>query len=155
MCKSFWKCPEIFNQNPGSASRKEIIEAGETAILCLNGAKFETKLQVIRFTSNHKFYNLPTSDSCQHHSLRVYFQITQWKGISEGMDVLDYGWEVRNSVLKPVKTNMGPAPHNMLKTVRCGYKSGCKTAICTCRKLGIECNLMCRNCRDVGYSMCD
>ena len=89
----------------------------------------------------------PTSIACQQHSLKFYSNILKWKGPIEVINVHDYGWQVRNSILKPVYTDKGAAPQSILEMVRYECKSGCEITVCSCRKLGIECNQMCKNCR--------
>jgi len=156
---AFRNCADVFNRNPGSVSKEEITAAGETAVMYLYCAKDHAgglnRLRKITFldkvASNQVYIKPeclpPTGDACKHHSLRVYYQILEWKGLSEGLNVLDYGWKVRNGTLEPRKTDKGPAPQNVLKMIRCGCKSGCKTSMCTCRKLTLECSVVCRNCR--------
>ena len=45
----------------------------------------------------------------------------------------------------PVLTDKLAAPERLLKLVSCGCKSGCQK-MCSCRKLGIYCTVMCNGC---------
>jgi len=80
----------IFN-HPG-ASKDEVIMAGEKALLCLYNCRPDESLDSLRYT---KFCENvatgttlvqaeslpPTSAATEYHSLRVYLQIQQWKGV--------------------------------------------------------------------------
>ena len=156
---TFRNCADVFNSEPGTVTREDIVTAGETAMLCLYNAKDHTgginRLRKITFlekvATNTAVINPqllpPTQDACQFHSLRVYYQILEWKNITEGVNVEDYGWRSRNGVLEPRKSDRAPAPQKVLKVIRCGCKTGCKTAVCGCRKLGLECSVVCKICR--------
>ena len=54
-------------------------------------------------------------------------------------------------MLKPIKTDMQPAPESVLKFVRCKYKSPSKsvsrTNLCFCRKHGLKSMVACGECR--------
>ena len=155
----FRKCAAVFDIDPEMLSQEEIIAAGEMAIMCLHNFKqHSVGINVLRkMTFLDKVANgticvnpqslPPTHSACKYHSLRVYFQILEWKSKSESVNVEEYGWMLRKGVLEPVKTDQDPAPKNILTMIRCGCKSGCKTSQCTCRKLGLECSLVCKNCR--------
>lgn len=79
--------------------------------------------------------------------MRVYYQIQEWKGNEENMDPTDWGWEVVNGSMKPIRTDKTPAPASLLNIVRCTCKKGCKTAICSCKKVGLECTAACSTCK--------
>ena len=137
----------------------DIVEAGKTAMICLYNGDPQTgginKLRVALFQDKVAKSSLhvdpkslpPTKDACRFHSLRVYNQIIEWNNLSEGLVVTNYGWKLKNSVLLPVGTEQQPAPENILKMIRCGCKAGCKTVLCGCRKLGLECSGVCQNCK--------
>ena len=59
-------------------------------------------------------------------------------------ELLDsWGWQRGRSELEPIKTDLDVAPDNVLKFIRCKYKSQhsnqCGTNVCTCFKHGIRC----------------
>ena len=74
----------VFNNT--SASKKEVVEAGEKAVVCLYNGKSDETLDCLRYprycqkvdtnTSQVQPQNLPpTSATATYHSLRVYFQV--------------------------------------------------------------------------------
>ena len=80
----------VFN-HPG-ASKVEVIMAGEKALLCLYNCKSDESLNSLRYTNFCQKVATgttlvqpeslpPTSAATGYHSLRVYFQIQQWKGV--------------------------------------------------------------------------
>ena len=44
------------------------------------------------------------------------------------LNPLDWGWNVSDDVMYPRMTDMAPAPKNLLKMVKCYYKTDCSTA---------------------------
>ena len=65
------------------------------------------------------------------------------------MDPLEWGWQISNNLLLPMKTHIQPAPDDLLKIVRCQCKSNCDSKRCICRKHGLECSSGCRECQGV------
>ena len=64
--------------------------------------------------------NLPmTSAAAQHHSLRVYLQVKQWKGENEGMSLEDYGWKVTEDQELLRMIDLPAAPESLLHMIRC------------------------------------
>ena len=49
----------------------------------------------------------------------------------------------------PIPTKKAPAPNELIKTFPCGCKTGCKSTRYTCRKHGLKCNQVCKECRRV------
>ena len=90
----------------------------------------------------------PTKAACQQHSLRVYFQVKAWKQLSPMSDPTAWGWEVNeDKKLWPVYTDKPPAPDELLKIIRCACKGDCSTNRCSCRKNGLKCSDVCKECR--------
>lgn len=89
----------------------------------------------------------PTSAATRFHSLRVWYQIQDWKGKSGNLDPQDWGWSLQDQQLVPVKTNLPPAPTELLSVVRCNCKTGCDNLRCTCRRHGIDCSPVCGECK--------
>ena len=52
----------------------------------------------------------------------------------------------------PIKTDMPPAPMELLRLFRCNCKTGCDTSRCTCRNHGLECSLACGECKGLQCS---
>ena len=55
---------------------------------------------------------------------------------------------------KVVTATTAIASESLLKVVRCGCKTGCKTMTCSCRKHGLKCTDSCRECRGVSCLNC-
>ena len=52
----------------------------------------------------------------------------------------------------PIKTDMPPAPKDLLNIFRCNCKTGCSTKRCTCRRHALECTPACGECRGLSCS---
>ncbi len=53
----------------------------------------------------------------------------------------------------PVKTDMPPAPKELLRIFRCNCKTGCSSKRCTCRRRhGLECTPACGECKGLSCS---
>ena len=61
--------------------------------------------------------NLPPAERATHyHALRVHLQVAQWKNLSlTCLDPDKRGWKENNEVMKPVKTDIEPAPAWLLQ----------------------------------------
>ena len=100
---------KIFN-SPSTVGN--IMVVGENVLVSLNGGKPGEKLDGMRYqrycenlatnSSQIQPQNLPpTSAAAQHHNLRVYLQVKQWKGKNEDMLFEDYGWKVAEGQVLP------------------------------------------------------
>ena len=62
----------------------------------------------------------------------------------------EWGWKNDGARLRPIATDLEPAPSDLLKVIRCNCKSStsnqCLTNVCTCRKNGLHCIAACGNC---------
>ena len=125
--------------------------------MCLDGGGSAEKLDSMRYTmfcrkaasrtiSVQPESLPPTSAAAAFHSLRVFFQVQQWRG-NQQLDPLEWGWKLSNGKLLPVHTDLPPAHDSLLEMVRCKCKSDCSTQRCTCRKNGLNCNLACAECK--------
>ena len=85
---------KVFNNT--TASKKEVIEAGEKALVCLYNGKSSETLDCLRNRrhcqkvatniSQVQPHNLPPISPQQPITvLRVYFQVQQWEGVDETM----------------------------------------------------------------------
>jgi hypothetical protein len=89
----------------------------------------------------------PTPSAAKFHSRRVYLQVMQWLGKSEGMDPTNWGWFLKDGKLLPEMMDISPAPENLLQMVRCNCSGRCNTMRCSCKKLGLECTRACGKCQ--------
>ena len=100
----FYEQAKVFNQTQQMA-REDIIAAGEKAIVSLYGGVKEETLDTLRYrrfcdkvsksTSPVEPQTLPpTSAAARNHSLRVYYQIMEWKGTTLNMKTEDWGWHI-------------------------------------------------------------
>ena len=146
---------KVFNS---SSTVDDIVVAGENALVSLYRGKPGEKLDGMRYqryceklatnSSQIQPQNLPPmSAAAQHHSLRVYLQVKQWKGENEGMSLEDYGWKVTEGQEIPRMTDLPATPESLLQMIRCNCSSDCPSAKCTCRKHGLECSPACGHCR--------
>ena len=141
-----------------SASAEEIVSAGEQVLVAIyNGKAGETldslryqrfAEKVARHTSQVQPQTLPsTLAAAKFHSLRVFYQVQQWKGSSNELVPEDWGWKESEGLLVPVATDLLPAPEELLHIIRCNCQTQCSTMRCTCTKHGIKCSMVCGNCK--------
>ena len=94
----------------------------------------------------------PTSAAAKYHSLRVYLQAQEWLGNGQTTDLTLYGWKLQKDKLAPVTTELSAAPSELLKVIRCSYRSNCDTKRCSCRKHVLQCTSGCWECCGVSCS---
>ncbi|KAJ8398943.1 hypothetical protein AAFF_G00416100 [Aldrovandia affinis] len=144
-----------------SASTAEVVSAGENALLCLYNGKPGEGLDSLRHkrfcekvatsTSHVQPQSLPpTSAAAKYHSLRVYYQVQQWKGTVDELLPQEWGWKESDGGLVPVQTDLPPAPLELLRVIRCTCKTDCSSLRCTCKKHDIEYSVACSNCKGSG-----
>ena len=135
-----------------SASAEEIVSAGEQVLVAIyNGKAGETldslryqrfAEKVARHTSQVQPQTLPpTLAAAKFHSLRVFYQVQQWKGSSNELVPQDWGWKESEGLLVSVATDLLPAPEELLHIIRCNCQTQCSTMRCTCKKHGIKCSM--------------
>ena len=96
---------------------------------------------------------LPPSERAAHyHALRVHLQVAQWKSLDlKCLLPIEWGWCIDGDNLVPIKTDLEPAPAELLQYIRCKYKTisrnTCGTRLCSCRRNGLKCVAACGNCR--------
>ena len=139
---------DVFNR--AVATKEEVVEAGEKALLCLNSLRYTRFCQKV--ATGKSFLQPeslpPTSSAAAYHSQSVYFQIQQWKGVL--LKPEDWGWKLSSGKLLPIRTELPPALESLLGFVRYNCKKGCSTQKCTCRENGMDCSPACGECK--GYS---
>ncbi len=107
--------------------------------------------KVARYTSHIQPKTLPpTSAAAKFHSLRVYFQVQQWKGAGDDFLPEEWGWKESEGILVPVTTDLLPAPDDLMHIIWCNCRTVCGTMRCSCRKHGIACSIVCGNCKGSG-----
>ncbi len=118
-----------------NAKKDDIINAGENALVLLYNGDSEDNLDALRYKrflekvmKSFKYVDAkdlpPTSASAKFHSLRVYYQVQEWRGETGRLDPEKWGWEITNHQLMPVKTDMPPAPADLLRIFRCNCRTG-------------------------------
>ena len=157
--KRFLKLAEVFGKD---SSAEEITEAGEKALVCLCNGNVDGNINHLRLrrfkekvVKSLKYVEAkslpPTTAATKFHSLRVYFQIQEWKGRNQ-LKPEEWGWQLVDGLLQPIKTDLPPGPANLLEIIRCKCTTGCSTAICSCRKHGIDCSNLCGDCKGIHCS---
>ena len=137
----------------------DMVTAGEKSLVTLYNGKAGECIDTLRYqrfcqkvatsTTVVEAKSLPpTSVACKYHSLRVYYQVQEWKGHSD-LNPQDWGWKLESGKMIAVQTHLPPAPKELLSVIKCKCKMGCKTGRCTCRKLGLECTTVCGECLGV------
>ena len=145
------------------SSNEDIVQSGEVALVLLYGESEDDRLDALRYkrfrenvASSKKYVEArslpPTSAAAKFHSLRVYYQVQEWRGHASDMDPEQWGWKNSSGQLLPIKTDMPPAPMELLRLFRCNCKTGCDTSRCTCRNHGLECSLACGECKGLQCS---
>ena len=113
----FQEQAEVFNNK--DATKSDIIVAGEKSLVCLYNGRSEESLDSLRYsrfcqkiTTGTSFVQPeclpPTSAAAVYHSLRVYHQVQQWRGVA--LPPQDWGWKLVDGRLLPVRTDL-PAAH--------------------------------------------
>lgn len=157
---TFREQAEVFNTYP--ATQNDVITAGEKALAIIYNGKSTDTLDSLRHqrfcekVASKSWQHVkpqtlpPTSEAAKFHSLRVYFQVQQWKRSEDNLDPMDWGWQKCNDGFVPLQTTRAPAPENLLRIIRCNCKTDCSTTKCSCRKHNIECTPACGNCKGSG-----
>lgn len=91
----------------------------------------------------HSACQLDTQDAATYHIFRTYHQVQTWMGRQKYP--LEWGWIRDSKGLLPIKTTRDPAPQSILTYISCQCKIGC-TKACGCRKAGLKCSIICKNC---------
>ncbi|KAK3743952.1 hypothetical protein QZH41_002713 [Actinostola sp. cb2023] len=121
----FLQQAEIFDRPAGRVTKEDIIVAGEKALLSLYNDGSEEKLDSLRYTrfcqkvaTGSSFVQPeslpPTSAAAAFHSLRVYYQIQEWKGCKQ-LQPVDWGWHLADGKLLPIRTELPPAHSALLE----------------------------------------
>lgn len=85
----------------------------------------------------------------------MYYQVQLWLGRKPDPDEekddryfvpTNWGWMFVNNVFKPIFVDGKLLPDELLRTIRCNCKMGCKSN-CGCKKHGLKCSDYCGHCR--------
>ena len=142
-------------QDP-DATPEDIRNAGENALVCLYYGKPGDKLNTIRVQHFHRKVSAstscvqprtlpPTSAAAKYHSLRVYHQVQQWRGVHKR--ATEWGWRLKDDKMLPVATDLQPAPEYLLEAINCNCKTDCSSRRCSCVKFGLYCSPACGQCK--------
>ena len=108
---------------------------------------------IISVRVNFHHENLPpTEQAANLHGLRVFYQIMEWRFLSDGMkNAEEWGWNKKDGLnMFPIITTAEYAPSYLQHDVRCqrmkSSKKPCSTNKCTCRKHGLPCLPSCGGC---------
>ena len=77
------------------------------------------------------------------HVIMVFFN--QWKILDETLSLnpRNVVWKKDDGYLVPIPTDKDVAPANILKAIKCRYKSTskyqCGTSLCSCKRNGLKC----------------
>ena len=137
VCNSGFFCEQATVFTEGiSTYKSDIVVAGEKAVVCLyNGGEGDSidQLRYNKFcqkvaTSNKRVEAEslpPTSAATKFHSLRVFHQVQQWKGVNVDMHMnsIDWGWKVKDGHLLPILTDIPAAPRELLEIIQCSCKT--------------------------------
>ena len=78
----------------------------------------------------------PSSDASAKHSESVYHTVWSWCG--NDLPPEQWGWRMSNGMCLPLQITKPPAPHELLKWIRCGCKIKCTTRW-TCITYRLKC----------------
>ena len=132
------------------ATVDDVVDAGETALVCLHSGKEGDNLDDLRYAkfcdkvATNKVHIrpqtlFPTSAAARYHSMRVYLQVQQWLGVCN-MKETDWGLMInKDDNLVPAMTDLPPAPDELLRVIRCKCTTDCSAGRCSCRKHSLEC----------------
>ena len=134
--------------------KSEIVKAGEKALVFLyNGQSTEglDQLRYRRFCAKVASSPVPVeaqslppaSAAAEYHSLRVYYQIMEWKRESTNLLPENWGWKVLNDNYVPKLTDQKAAPKELLDIIKWECKTDCSTRRCSCKECGLECLNVC------------
>ena len=126
--KHFKQAAEVFCRDDASAN--EINEAGIQLMVKMYNGRRDDSPASLRQASWNQMINeknkltpenlCPTERAIHFHSQRVYLQTQKWKLLDEHCrNPADWGFYRHGSGMKPIKTDLEPAPDNVLNIIRC------------------------------------
>ncbi|CAG5100866.1 Protein of unknown function [Cotesia congregata] len=148
----------VFDSPHSANNIPHLIERGEQLIMRfynvqgknLNDVrcqKYSSNLKNRRKTSFNLASLPPTSAAASHHIYRAYWLVQRWQ--NNIMPSLLWGWIIAHQTLVvPIATTLTPVPEELLNLIVCSCKKGCKSKTCSCRKSGLMCSDLCKECND-------
>ena len=91
----------------------------------------------------------PTPGALRQHILRAHVQDTIWGQATvpqqEQLDPLKNGYhrDTHDGNLKPITTDVPPAPEAIVEMVRCQCKGNCSSNRCSCQSANLPCTDLC------------
>ena len=68
----------------------------------------------------------PSPQAAYFHGLRVYHQLKVWRSLSNSdLEPQNWGWQMKNKVFAPIKTDEAAWPKVILKIIRSICKGSC------------------------------
>lgn len=146
--------PVLQDQN---ATQEQVTEAGMQLLSVLYGGKPSDSLDSLRYSAYLRLVSAslgrlqpeklpPSSRAGYYHILRVHLQAVEWATLTlHVLNPTDWGWKLEEGRYCPIKTDLPIAPADILHIIRCGCKTGCGSALCSCQKNGLSCMSAC-NC---------
>ena len=128
-----------------------LYSAGDSLLVMIYGGKRNDTLDKLRLRKYmqklgnginvHPKDLPPSSASAKFHCYRVYAQV-QWCS-GNNIPVDEWGWTVENNMFGPVMSDRPITPDYLLSLIHCACKTDCSSKRCSCRKLGIDCSMVC------------
>ena len=132
--KLFWKSKDLQRVSgvfmDATSTQKQVGDASIQAFQVLYGGSIRTTLRKLRFKKymiisgrvNFHHENLPpTEQAANLHGLRVFYQIMEWRFLSDGMkNAEEWGWNKKDGLnMFPITTTAEYAPSYLQHVVRC------------------------------------
>jgi hypothetical protein len=144
------------------ASVDDVCKAGVQLMVAIYGGKPGDSLECLRYAAycstslSRRFQaeRLPPSESAARlHAMRVHLQAVVWGTLGRSaLKPTQWGWSLNNGRLVPVQIEGQVAPDSVLTVVRCKCKGDCLSALCSCKKHGLQCVTACSNCHGTDCS---
>jgi hypothetical protein len=182
---TFFECLKLFNEKKGVVDPQALAMAGRYVIAsmyqkpsgkdtiqsvmagqCTHTELDRVRLEVLKKKDVHKgevvdYRTIPcTTDAADHHTLRVYLQVSDWAG-NQKLDPTEYGWTLKDHPLHapgatnpkayfPKWTEKGALPPGLVEIIKCGCAADrCINKQCRCMRANQPCSDLCTNCKGV------
>ena len=95
-----------------------------------------------------EIFLITTASATKFYSLRCYFLVMMWMGMTDGMEVTEWGWNCQDNSLIPVMLDSNPATEALLKMIYCNCSTGYNSLRYSCSKQGLSCSQACGRYQD-------
>ena len=91
----------------------------------------------------------PTSNSAKYHILRTLSQAFVWRNAhvpyleEESAELISKCFHLEDNKLVPIMTDQPALSDKVIKLVLCNCKTGCRNKTCVCRRVPINCFILC------------